>query len=287
MKHILLCTDGSAFAQIGYEYAAWLAQRIDGAIEVLYVTDIRKQQALSNPDYSGTIGIDAHQELLDRLVDLERETATLQHARATIILDDAEERLRSHGIDRIVKTHRTGFLVDLFHEFESQADVIVMGKRGETAAFASEHLGANMERIVRSSHKPCLVTSRDFHPIRQVVLAYDGGKGCQKALDFMVSSPVFQDLTVHVITIAKMGRDKTQRENLEVAEMRLKASGFEPICHLLHGETENAIANYIETHPIDMMVMGAYGHSRIRHLVIGSTTAQMLRRCHLPVWLFR
>ncbi len=32
--------------------------------------------------------------------------------------------------------------------------------------------------------------------------------------------------------------------------------------------------------------MGAYGHHRIRHLVIGSTTAQMLRRCHIPILLF-
>ncbi|OAB63052.1 universal stress protein [Leptolyngbya valderiana BDU 20041] len=287
MKHILLCTDGSAFAQIGYEYAAWLAQRIDGEIEVLYVTDLRKQQALQHPDYSGSIGIDAYQELLDRLVDLERETATLHHARAQIVLDDAEKRLRERGVERITKTHRTGFLVDLLHEFEQQTDVIVMGKRGETAGFASEHLGANMERIVRSSHKPCLVTSRDFHPVRNVVLAYDGGKGCQKALDFIVSSPVFQGLTMHVVTVAKSNRDDDRRDKLKLAETRLKTAGFEPVCHLLHGETENAISNYVETHPIDMMVMGAYGHNRIRHLVIGSTTEQMLRRCHIPVWLFR
>jgi len=33
--------------------------------------------------------------------------------------------------------------------------------------------------------------------------------------------------------------------------------------------------------------MGAYGHSRIRNLVIGSTTTEMLRSCTVPVMLFR
>ena len=36
-----------------------------------------------------------------------------------------------------------------------------------------------------------------------------------------------------------------------------------------------------------MVVMGAYGHSRIRSLVIGSTTTEMLRSCKVPVLLIR
>ncbi|MEQ9334216.1 MAG: universal stress protein [Thalassobaculum sp.] len=34
-------------------------------------------------------------------------------------------------------------------------------------------------------------------------------------------------------------------------------------------------------------MMGAYGHSRIRSLIIGSTTTQMIRSCMIPVMLFR
>jgi nucleotide-binding universal stress UspA family protein len=47
------------------------------------------------------------------------------------------------------------------------------------------------------------------------------------------------------------------------------------------------IASYVEDKDISLLVMGAYGHNRIRHLVIGSTTAQMLRSSHIPVLLFR
>jgi nucleotide-binding universal stress UspA family protein len=33
--------------------------------------------------------------------------------------------------------------------------------------------------------------------------------------------------------------------------------------------------------------MGAYGHSRIRQLIVGSTTTQVLRRCQIPILLLR
>ena len=36
-----------------------------------------------------------------------------------------------------------------------------------------------------------------------------------------------------------------------------------------------------------MLVMGAYGHSRIRNLIIGSTTTQMIGACKVPIMLFR
>ncbi|MCT7961041.1 universal stress protein [Laspinema sp. D1] len=55
----------------------------------------------------------------------------------------------------------------------------------------------------------------------------------------------------------------------------------------LKGVPEKAIASYITEQNISLLLMGAYGHSRIHHLVIGSTTAQMLRSSNIPVLLFR
>ena len=53
------------------------------------------------------------------------------------------------------------------------------------------------------------------------------------------------------------------------------------------GEPERVISDHVENHGIDLLVMGAYGHSRIRNLIIGSTTTQMIRSCLVPVLLFR
>lgn len=286
MRKILLCTDGSAYARVGYEYVAWLATKMPVEIEVLYVTDTRKKQAVQNPDFSGSIGIDSYQNLLAQLVEVEAKKAKLDHKRAKIILKTAAEFFGDRGIDSVKLTHETGCLVDLFHKFEADTDLVVLGKRGETADFASEHLGANMERIVRSSQKPCLVTPREFQPINRVLLAYDGSESCQKAARYLAELAAFRDLELHIVTVATHG-DERAVKHLASAEEVVKIGGFQPRCQLLHGEPEAEIEKYLAANQIDFLIMGAYGHNRIRHLIIGSTTAEMLRRSHLPILMFR
>ncbi|MGB5633289.1 MAG: universal stress protein [Waterburya sp.] len=286
MKKILLCTDGSAYSQVSYEYAAWLAQQTDISIEVLYVTDRRGEQAVGTSDFSGNIGIDSYQQLLNELVEIEANKAKINHQRAKIILQEARHFFDDRQIQNIKLTHETGFLVDLFHELEQDSDLIILGKRGENANFATEHLGANMERIVRSSHKPCLVTPREFQPIKRILLAYDGGKSCQKAIEYLSQSPVFRGLDLHIITVDTGNTEKANR-NLSFAQKIMEQVDFNPTLQLLTGNPETEMEKYIADNNIDFLIMGAYGHSRIRHLIIGSTTAQMLRNSHIPVLLFR
>ena len=47
------------------------------------------------------------------------------------------------------------------------------------------------------------------------------------------------------------------------------------------------IAQQLEAHAVDLLVMGAYGHSRIRSMILGSTTTHLLRTCQVPVLLLR
>lgn len=74
---------------------------------------------------------------------------------------------------------------------------------------------------------------------------------------------------------------------LQGAETQAQAAGFRPICQMIPGVPEQAIAHYIEAHNVHRLLMGAYGHSRIRHLIIGSTTLQLLRSSPVPVLLYR
>ncbi len=287
MKTILLCTDGSSFAENVYKYGAWFATKIKAQVNVLSVTDIRSQKVSSTGNLSGSIGLGASEQLLNELVNLEHEKAKLNNQRAKLILQNAAETLKSEGLEEFNLIHKTGFLVDCFQEFEESSDLIVLGKRGEAADFASGHLGANLDRIVRSSHKPCLVTPRDFKLIERILVAYDGSLTAKKILQFLVENPFFKGLDIHLLKVTK--NDSYQRANarLDEGKERLQEAGFEPVCSLIEGEPEKAISNYITQHDISLLLMGAYGHSRIRHLVIGSTTAQLLRSSNIPVLLFR
>lgn len=65
------------------------------------------------------------------------------------------------------------------------------------------------------------------------------------------------------------------------------AYGHTASIEIASGQPETAISDVVERDGIDLLVMGAYGHSRIRAMIIGSTTAQMMRSCKIPVVLFR
>ena len=53
------------------------------------------------------------------------------------------------------------------------------------------------------------------------------------------------------------------------------------------GEPTKIIAREVEGRRIGLLVMGAYGHSRYKRLLIGSTTATLARECHVPILMFR
>src|SRR5690606_35508638 len=105
--------------------------------------------------------------------------------------------------------------------------------------------------------------------------------------DYIGRSGVFAGLQIHVVTVAQSEDEAEALRGLKSAEDSLRARGIEPICQMLHGLVSGAISRYAEESRIDLLVMGAYGHSRIRRFILGSTTTEMLRECRLPTLLFR
>ncbi|MEM9092365.1 MAG: universal stress protein [Cyanobacteria bacterium P01_F01_bin.53] len=288
MKTILLCSDGSAFADGIYQYGAWFARKFQAQAKVLFVNDIRGQKVVSTGNFSGSIGLGASDQLLNDLVNLEHERAKLNNQRSRLILRNAGEVLKSEGLDDVELLNPTGFLVDCFHDYEAEADMVVLGKRGEAAEFASGHLGANIDRIVRSSSKPCLVTPQTFAPIERLLFAYDGSPTGKRVLSFLVDNAEgFKDIEIHLLTVIKSEGDDKRSQELAKAQEKLQQVGFSLTVSSLTGDPEQVIAQYIEQNQISLLVMGAYGHRRIRHLVIGSTTVQLLRSSKIPVLLFR
>lgn len=286
MKNILLCTDGSAFAEGVYRYAAWFAIQFNAYINVLSVTDIRTQKVTFTGNLSGSIGLGASEQLLNELVNLEHEKAKLNNQRAKFILQNADKTLKNEGVEEFNLIHKTGFLGDFVDEFEDHSDLIVLGKQGESAS-ASGHLGANVDQIVCSGRKPCLVTPLEFKPITRILVAYDGSLTSKKILQFLGDSPSFQRLEIYLLMVVKNSSEPIAIARISEAQKWLQSAGCESVCHVLAGEPEKAIANYITQQNISLLLMGAYGHSRIRHLAIGSTTTQILQSSSIPILLFR
>ena len=89
----------------------------------------------------------------------------------------------------------------------------------------------------------------------------------------------------HLLSIGK-GSDKLKAA-LDEAQRTLSDAGFDVSAEIRDGEPDKVIGEAVAEDHIDLLVMGAYGHSHIRHLIVGSTTTAMIRTVQIPVLLFR
>ncbi len=283
MTKILALIDGSAYAQSVCDFAAWAATRTSAEVELLHVLG-RREAASAPVDLSGSLDADERDELLKELASLDEQKARLALRRGRILLDDAKARLKAAKVEKVSTRLRHGDLVETVVEFEADADLVVMGKRGEAADFAKGHLGSNLERVGRSSRKPLLVAARAYHPIRRFLVAYDGGPSADKAVDHIIRSPLLRGAECELLTVGNEGEMRVQ---LDTMAARLREASFTVQATLAPGHADDVIGNRVELGGIDLLVMGAYGHSRIRSLIVGSTTAAMVRRCRIPVLMFR
>lgn len=280
---IVALVDGSDYSASVCEHAAWAATRAGSSVDLLHVLDQRAMP--ERQDLSGTIALGARSALLADLAELDARRARLATQHGRVILEDAEAILRRGGVQSVTPRLRHGDILATIVEAETDASLIVIGKRGEAADFAKGHLGSNVERLIRASHRPVLVATRAFRPIASVLVAFDGGPSALKAVDLIAASPLFRGLSVHLVTVGPASSEA--QASLATARNRLSSAGLDTHCAIHPGEPETALARLVESTPFDMVVMGAYGHSRIRKLIIGSTTTEMIRSCKVPILLVR
>lgn len=281
---VLAALDVSVYTESISHYAAWAARRLAAPLEYLHVID-RHPEAASTADFSGNLGADAQPKLLEGLASLDEARSKLGQERGRLLLQQAKGIAAAfHDIEAETRM-RHGTLVDNLTELEDDVRLFVLGKRGEHADFAKGHLGSQLERAVRAVHRPLLVASRSYVEIERVLIAFDGSATTRKGVEMVAASPLFRGLDIRVLTIG--ATNATNEASLRWALDTLTAAGLSAAGAVLPGEAEEVIGHYIRDEHVDLLVMGAYGHSRIRQLIVGSTTTTMLRTCRVPVLLLR
>jgi nucleotide-binding universal stress UspA family protein len=96
--------------------------------------------------------------------------------------------------------------------------------------------------------------------------------------------PAYRGLKIEIV---RVGDSADARTALDEAQVVLARAGIPATARLLHGTPEEAILAHLKDSGADVLVMGAYGHSRIRSLMVGSTTTAMLQKAQVPVLLVR
>ncbi len=283
-RKVLACVDQSHFADTVADYAAWAARRMDAPLELLHVIDRHLEQG-SGEDHSGAIGINAQEHLLSTLSDKDAALARSEREHGRIFLNRLRERALAAGAPSADMRQRHGALDDTLAEQAEGVRLFVFGRRGASAETPRRDLGRNVERVVRAVHKPILAVTEGFKEPERVMLAYDGTAVTRKGVDMIAGSPLFKDLPIHIVMAGKERADAPKQ--LAWAKDTLAAAGLEVVTDILPGDPEAVIAREVKARAIDMLLMGAYAHSPLRALLLGSKTTELLRAATIPTLLLR
>lgn len=283
-KHsVLACIDGSRYSAAVCDYAAWISLRTAAPLTLLHNIEHAPNAALN--DLSGAIGLGSQEVLLEELTEIEAQRNRLMLEQGKLMLEAARLRVLDAGIESPALKQRHDGLTESLIELEDSIEILILGVRGEEHEQDVDHLGTHLEASIRALHRPILVVNCDFQEPKNVMLAYDGSEASGKALDLSINSPLFKGLSLHLVTVGESHHRGSLLNN--AASEKLRLSGHDVVAATLDGKSSEVLSRYQTEHDIDLTLMGAFSHTRLRELVLGSLTAKMLLRARRPLLLLR
>jgi nucleotide-binding universal stress UspA family protein len=284
VSHVIACIDGSRITLAVCDYAAWVSRRLGAPLNFLHV--LGRSEYPIPADLSGNIGLGSREHLLQELAELDEKRSKVALEQGRLMLEAAKARAVADGVTSpITSRQRHGELVDTLLELESDIRLLVMGRQGEQGDNLGEHIGSHLENVVRTLHRPILVIPSDYTEPQRILIAFDGSTTTRKGVEMVAASPLFRGLPCHVVMV---GAEKAEaREQLDWARVSLERAGFDVTASILSGQVEEVLCAYRTEHQIDLIVMGAYGHSKIREFLVGSTTTKLIHQSKIPLLLLR
>lgn len=283
-QHILACIDGSAVTESVCDYAAWYAGKLNLPVGLMHVSDI---PVSTRRDLSGAIGINSRQFLLEELTELDEQRAKVVNSYSNALVQDAKSHIQNTFSHINVRIHqRHGKLLPAIEHFKAENRAIVMGRRGEDHKNSRINIGSQIETVARASEIPILICSEMFKEPSSYMIAFDGSKTAIKAVRMVARSPVLNGLKGHIVMIGN--HNDAAKQSLSAAAAQLEAAGFNVDAH--HLSAADAVDGLLEfqvENSIDIMVVGAYGHSKLQQLFLGSTTTEIIASTLSPVILLR
>lgn len=280
MKSVIACIDGVGEQAASLcDAASWASLQLNLPLQLLHVLD--RSQYPTETDLSGSIGLGSRESLLKELADLDEQRGKLAREQGRLMLDAARERALENGVTEPNLLQRHGDLVETLTELEPATRLLVFGRASEE----NSALGQQVEALIRALHRPMLMLPEGFKAPSRFMIAYDGSPTARKAVDMVCESTLLRGIPCDLLIIGPSTQD-VQLE-LQQARKKLEIAGFDVRAEILPGDVEETLLEQIDSRGADLLVMGAYGHSRIRHMLVGSTTTNLLRRTRVPLLLLR
>lgn len=204
-----------------------------------------------------------------------------KNAQDLLIKFDAAAEKNGVAHETILDRCLTYEVPDLFVEYARLHDLTI-------ASVPESYDQWYAEAIIFGSGKPTLVLPERTHPhftkLNTVVVAWDFSRAAARAIADAI--PILEKArSIRIVTVLNEKNIDSKRSaeelakslshhNVDVVLDKIEAKG-----HSI-GEVLNS---YTLSHNADLLVMGAYGHSRLREFILGGATKSMISKPPLPI----
>lgn len=158
----------------------------------------------------------------------------------------------------------------------------------------ADNLGAEeviTEAVLFDSGRPVLlVPKKQQKPFsaKRILVAWDGSRTSARAV--AEARPLLAQADLVEAVVVETGKSKKKRElpGADLARHLARHDKIVELRRLVPGADESIVdvlLKEIAARDIDIVVMGGYGHSRLREFVLGGVTQEMLERMTVPVFL--
>ena len=170
------------------------------------------------------------------------------------------------------EAHPAAFLV----EQARSADLVVVGRPSPDEDAVAD-MGVEPGPVLMEAGRPVLVVPPGVEQLRavRIVVAW---KDCPEARRAVIAALPFIKLADQVF-VASVGGD-ARFQGAEEISWHIARHGAHVTTHLLNaplGEVADEILRFARRQDADMVVMGAYGHSRLREWLFGGATRHILQ----------
>ncbi|MGG5809674.1 universal stress protein [Falsiroseomonas sp. CW058] len=277
MKDILVHLDGSPLAARRLDVAVALAGAQGAHLAALHAVE-----ALLPPGLTADAGGAALGTLLERL--REEADALAQRQRAAF-----EARVARDGI--AAEWRQADFAAAETVALHARyADLTVLGQP-EPGSGAEGAATAMLEAVLFGSGRPVLMVpyAGDHAGLgRRVMVAWNASKEAARAVaDALPLLRAAAEVTVLAVNprrgIGGHGDVPAADITLHLARHGVRATAEHVVAEDIR--EADALLNAVSDRGADLLVMGAYGHSRIREFMLGGVTRSILQRMTVPVLL--
>jgi len=196
--------------------------------------------------------------------------------RATMVVEALGQQARTDGI-RVQVTELPGFDAEfsrLVAEHARYHDLTLVGMKTNDRS-----IQVTAEAVLFGSGKPVLLASEEADPLplEHALIAWDGSRSAARAVSD-AREILEQARRVSIVTVTDEkplpGEDLGQRlsDHLERAGIRAEATRVQT----RRRPIDDTIRRHAEEVGASLIVMGAFGHSRMRDFVLGGATRGMI-----------